>query len=144
MVFWATDRMYKKLSAYADLATPNTTWLGMRGMKWAQLLPRLQGLLQHCQAPDAMIIHLGGNDLTSTPLKTLIITIKDDLTKVKQLMPALRLIWSDITARIRYRHARSNAKVDKARKSLNATVRPHILEMRGLTIRHLSITWAPI
>ena len=144
MVYWAAVTMNLNRSAYAELATRKTTWFGTRGMRWDQLLPKLRGLLQHQQAPDTMIIHLGGNDLTSTPLKALISTIKDDLTRINLLMPATRLIWSDITARIRYRNARSNAKVDKARKSLNATVRPHILKMRGLTIRHPSITWATV
>ena len=141
LVFWAADRAGKSGVAFPIAAQTTTKWLGERGMKWCQLLPRLRALLHRSSPPERLIIHLGGNDLTSFTLQQLEKRIKGDLTEVKVLMPHTVVIWSDITARKSYRHARSNAKVEKARKSLNSTVHTHVSRMGGISIRHPSIIW---
>ena len=64
--------------------------------------------------PRWLIIHLGGNDLASTPLKTLINMVQKDMSKFATMFPETCLVWSDILPRAAYRGARSNAKIEKA------------------------------
>lgn len=141
LVHWASCRAKVRRKAVPALSKPSTSWHGERGMRWKQLLPKVRSLLKEEQPPQILLLHLGGNDLVSTSLRMLIQEIKKDLSKIKQLMPNTRILWSDIVARIQYRGAKSNAKTEKARKSLNSTVHAHISKLDGLCIRHPQINW---
>ena len=87
------------------------------------------------------MLHLGGNDLASTPLRQLVNTIKKDLQALKELMPDTHIIWSDITARRTYRHAISSPMVEKARKTLNKKVHVVVCQLGGSFVRHPAIKW---
>ena len=91
--------------------------------------------------PRWLIIHLGGNDLASTPLKNLISMIQKDVKAYSNLFPEMCIIWSDILPRAVYRGARSNAKVDKARKSLNNAMKLYMPQINGEVIHHRNIQW---
>lgn len=141
LVYWASHRAASCWGSCPELSVPTTSWYGVRGMRWSQLLPKIRTLLQDRQAPNVIILHLGGNDLMSTPLKKLTQSVKEDLSLIKQLLPHTYIIWSDIVARIHYRGARSNAKAEKARKSLNYAVHAHIAKLSGRWISHPLIKW---
>lgn len=141
LVHWAYGTAMTKNTDYPALSKRSTKWYGTRGMKWYQLLPRITALLREKSHPRVLIIHLGGNDLTSTPLKVLIEQIKCDLSKIQHMMPKTQIVWSDVTTRIRYKGANSNAKAEKARKTLNASVRPHVTKLDGFSVRHPLIIW---
>lgn len=123
------------------MTSPSTHWHGSRGMNWCQLLDTAQKLLRYKGPPGRLIIHLGGNDLASTPLKELIHKVKTDLQTLKVLMPDTHIVWSDITARHTYRHALSNPKVEKARKTLNNKVHVMICQLEGSFVRHPALKW---
>ena len=86
--------------------------------------------------PRWLIIHLGGNDLASVPLKKLIAMIQKDMKSYSFLFPETCLIWSDILPRATYRGARSNAKI-----SLNNAMKLFMPQIKGQIIHHGNIQW---
>ena len=138
---WAGVRARTQQAVFPKLTSPTTHWHGSRGMKWCQLMDKVKHLLGLKGPPGKLILHLGGNDLASTPLKEMVNDIKNDLQALKVLMPGTRIIWSDITARREYRHALSSPKIEKARKSLNYKVHVLICQMGGSFVKHPALKW---
>ena len=141
LVHWAEARAQKSRADWSLLTHPNVKWYGQRGMKWNQLLPKIKAILGHTPAPDVMYIHLGGNDLASTPLRKLTCQAKSDMNALAKLCPLTTLIWSDILARVSYRDASNNNKMEKTRKTLNSALRAHTRKLGGKSIRHPGINW---
>jgi hypothetical protein len=132
LIHWAEARARKSRAKWNLLTENRVTWHGQRGMKWNQLLPKTKALLlQTSSAPDVLCIHLGGNDLVSTPLRKLTSQAKSDINALAKLCPHTALIWSDILARVSYRNAESNSKIEKTRKTLNSTMRAHTRKLGG-------------
>lgn len=139
MVYWAGIRAYKQKQIFPELVRPATSWHGKRGMRWEELLPKLQQLLKEESPPAKLVIHLGGNDLASTPTHKLERVIKEDLAQIYAWMPTTHIVWSDLTARLSYRYARDHAKVDKTRKALNNKIHVTVCQLGGSFIRHPAI-----
>jgi hypothetical protein len=57
------------------------------------------------------------------------------------MFPETCLVWSDVLPRAVYRGARSNAKVEKARKSLNNAMKHYMPQCNGRVIHHHNIQW---
>ncbi|KAL8206475.1 UNVERIFIED_CONTAM: hypothetical protein K2H54_004754, partial [Gekko kuhli] len=70
-------------------------WHGQEKLAWIQLLPFLQNLLTWCQAPDALIIHLGGEDLVRAYDHSLTSRMKKECSVLRTLFPRIRVIWSE-------------------------------------------------
>ena len=141
LVHWAQKRADAKEKAFPVLSNRSTYWHGIRGMCWNQLLPEMKALLQKHRPPRVVVVHLGGNDLASTSLVVLIRQMKKDLSLLKQRLPHTQLVWSEVAARAKYRGANDDAKVEKARKTLNASIRQHVVKLGGFCIRHPQIVW---
>ena len=142
LVFWAGRHAQANRAAFPKMTKEATKWLGARGMRWNQLIPKVKLLLKREQAPDVLMVHLGGNDLASISRGKLTRFIKNDLKLLQKWMPKTRLVWSDITTRREYRHAVSNARVEVARKTMNSAVRTHIARMGGNAIKHPLLIWS--
>ena len=140
MIYWAESRATKQAAAFPELVRPSTKWHGQRGMRWGQLMPKMEQLLQREPPPAKLIIHLGGNDIPATPIHKLVRQIREDLEKLRKWMPATQIVWSDLTARLRYRYARDHAKVDKARKTVNYKIHVTVCQLGGSFIKHPAIT----
>jgi lysophospholipase L1-like esterase len=112
-------------------------------MKWNQLLPKTKALLERSPVPNVICIHLGGNDLVSTPLRKLTKQAQRDINTLAKLCPQTVLFWSDILARVSYRNAESNSKMEKPRKTLNSAMRAHTRKNGVKSIRHppAGINW---
>ena len=78
------------------------TWLGVRGARLSALIPSIRSHLKHMPAPGTIIIHVGTNDLFSTPLKDIRRGIEEGLHTIRHLLPSVRVIWSDILLRLFY------------------------------------------
>ncbi|XP_022107107.1 uncharacterized protein LOC110988147 [Acanthaster planci] len=74
----------------------------MRGAKLIELVPMLNRLLKSRPAPKTLVIHLGTNDLFSTPVRELRRKIKMYLCTVRETFPTTRIVWSDILYRLFY------------------------------------------
>ena len=67
--------------------------------------------------------------------------IQKDIQSYSFLFPETCIVWSDILPRATYRGARSNAKIEKARKSLNNAMRLFMPQINGQIIHHRNIQW---
>ena len=141
IVHWAARRASDTRARWRLLSATTTHWHGRRGMVWSQLSTACETLVRADRHPHWLIIHLGGNDLASVPLKQLIEMIQKDMKSYSFLFPETCLIWSDILPRATYRGARSNAKIEKARKSLNNAMKLFMPQINGQIIQHGNIQW---
>lgn len=111
-------------------------WLGVGGMRWQELL----GVLFRNEAvwgrPSWLVVHLGGNDLGRVPGLELIQQIQGDFAYIGSVWPEVRLVWSDIVPRVRWRGARDLKAIDKARKKVNWAVSRFMETEGGFAVRH--------
>ena len=78
--------------------------VGRSGGKWRNLRQLIQSF--NGKKPKFIIIHLGGNDIGTLPIGTLIHNIKTDLTSLSRQYDSTRLVWSDILPRRYWSEAR--------------------------------------
>ena len=78
------------------------TWLGVRGAKLSALIPSIRSHLKHMPAPSAIIVHVGTNDIFSTPTMHIHSRIEESPHTIRHLLPNVRVIWSDILLRLFY------------------------------------------
>ena len=64
-------------------------------------------------SPEMLFVHLGGNDLVSTPVRKLTEQAQCDMKALAELCPHTALIWSDVLLRIKYRGDNANNKMEK-------------------------------
>ena len=79
IVHWAARRAGDTHARWRLLTATTTHWHGRRGMVWSQLSAACETLARADKHPRWLIIHLGGNDLASTPLKNLISMVQKDI-----------------------------------------------------------------
>ena len=81
---------------------------GRSGGKWRHLRQILHTFTG--KQPKFLIIQLGGNDLGTTPIGTLIHNIKTDLTSLSRQYDSTRLVWKSCLADIGARQEVKRAK----------------------------------
>ena len=141
LVHWAELRARKEGGNGCMLTSPKVQWQGQRGMKWNHLLPKVKSMLAVTAPPSMLFVHLGGNDLSSIPLRKLTEIAKYDLTALAGMCPQTVLVWSDVLPRIHYRGAHADNKMEKTRKTFNSSMRAFIKKENGKAIRHPKIQW---
>jgi hypothetical protein len=122
LVFWAESRAKSNQAVGKELTKSNLAWHGQRGMRWQQLLPKMQTMLLSAAAPTWICLHLGGNDLASIPLRALTAMALQDIRTLHNMVPSSVLIWSDVLPRVHYRGTSSDAKMEKTRKTFNSAM----------------------
>ncbi|KAM3930954.1 uncharacterized protein RB166_004439 [Leptodactylus fuscus] len=105
-------------------------------MLWSALLLVLHFHSQMDRPPNVLVIHAGGNDLGVRTSRELARDIKYDLLRIWSMYPGIVLVWSEIVARLSWRHARSVAKLNKARRKVNTTVSAFVARNGGIVVRH--------
>jgi hypothetical protein len=123
------------------LTSQKVSWHGQRGMRWSQLLPKMKSMLSAAAPPSMLFVHLGGNDLSSIPLRKLTELAQYDLTALAAFCPHTVLIWSDVLPRIHYRGAHADNKMEKTRKTFNSSMRVFIKKANGKAVRNPEIQW---
>jgi hypothetical protein len=113
LVHWAEHRAHRAKGKWNMLTSQKVSCHGQRGMKWNQLLPKMKTLMCSATPPQMLFVHLGGNDLASTPLRQLTEQAQCDMKALAELCPHTALIWSDVLPRIKYRGAHANNKMEK-------------------------------
>ncbi|XP_056389246.1 uncharacterized protein LOC130356936 [Hyla sarda] len=119
-----------------DGSVAQVRWLGKGGMRWSELLSRVQFFVQLDRSPDILVVHLGGNDLGVRRSRDLIRDIKLDLLRLWSSFPDLVLVWSEMVARQKWRQARSVVAINKARIKVNKAVSKFVARNGGLVARH--------
>ncbi|KAJ1096623.1 hypothetical protein NDU88_001758 [Pleurodeles waltl] len=71
---------------------------------------------------NAVVMHLGGNDLTCQGSKDLLGAMAAGLMAVALLVRPAEVIWSEIIGRARWRGAQENGAVEQSRTILNISM----------------------
>ncbi|XP_051504485.1 uncharacterized protein si:dkeyp-121d4.3 isoform X2 [Myxocyprinus asiaticus] len=142
LVFWAEKRATSpefgmQLGMHPD--SVRIWWKGVQGMKWEQLLPLLLQLKDNWPKPDVLIIHLGGNDISTTAPEVFIETVKKDLTSIKSIFPECLLVWSDTLQRQTWRGTEDNKEMEIFRMAINDSIHHIMTELGGSSLSHGNI-----
>lgn len=114
-------------------------WKGIQGMMWPQLLPQLHQLQTNWPNPDVLIIHLGGNDLSTESPTNLLASVKKDLTSIRSIFPQCALVWSNILPRRVWPHSPDSHEVDLVRTTVNRRIQNIVSELGGTSLSHENI-----
>ncbi|XP_051936565.1 serine/arginine repetitive matrix protein 1 isoform X1 [Hippocampus zosterae] len=142
LVYWAESRA-KSAQVGAQLGVdPDKLilwWKGVRGMTWPQLLPLLRQLRVSWPHPQALIIHLGGNDLNTETPSDLLASVRKDVTSLRAAFPRCVLVWSHILPRRAWLHSPDAHEVDLVRSTVNRRIRNIFAELGGVSLTHDNI-----
>lgn len=121
---------------------PNSTriwWKGMQGLTRKQLLPLLLELRDSWPKPDVLIVHLGGNDISTTPPDLFINYVKKDFTSLKSIFPNCLLVWSDILSRQFWKDVEDSRERDLIRMGINESIQDVMTKLGGTFLTHDNI-----
>ena len=86
-------------------------------------MPKFQLAMLSNSPPKMILVHLGGNDLTTVKQGKLMGMIKKDLFYMASTFPSAYIIWSDILPRLLWRDITNTPdnlrKMDQKRKRIN-------------------------
>ncbi|XP_004913873.2 uncharacterized protein LOC101732555 [Xenopus tropicalis] len=114
------------------------SWLGEEGLLWKDLGKMLE--TKDISQLDLLIIHAGGNDLTTTKTVQLIIDIRTDLLELKEKKRPKALAWSNILPRPTWEGAESQAAIDRTRKKVNRAVSRFMESNGDFVVTHSDVT----
>ncbi|XP_019222016.1 uncharacterized protein si:dkeyp-121d4.3 isoform X3 [Oreochromis niloticus] len=142
LVYWAESRAKSPevgMQLGMDPGKVTVWWKGTQGMTWSQLLPQLHQLKVTWPNPDVLILHLGGNDLSTDSPTDLLASVKKDLTSMRSIFPQCVLVWSNILPRRVWRHSADSHEVDLVRTTVNRRIQNIISELGGTSLTHDNI-----
>lgn len=88
-------------------------------MHWGQLLPVAREALAQGGRPDAIVLHLGGNDLAALGRRALLESMQSSLPILARLTRPAEIIFSEIIARRAWRGEEKPGAIEKSRQKLN-------------------------
>lgn len=141
LIYWAESRAKSPevgMQLGMDPGRVALWWKGTQGMTWSQLLPQLHQLKVLWPNPDALIIHLGGNDLNDSPTD-LLAAVRRDLTSIRSIFPRCLLVWSHILPRRAWRHSTDSLEVELVRTTVNRRIHSVLSELGGVSLPHDNI-----
>ncbi|XP_043992669.1 uncharacterized protein si:dkeyp-121d4.3 isoform X1 [Gambusia affinis] len=142
LVYWAESRAKSPEVGMQLGMDPNKVtiwWKGIQGMTWSQLLPQLHQLKITWPNPDALIVHLGGNDLSTESPTNLLASVKKDMASIRSIFPHCLLVWSDILPRRVWRHSPDSYEVDLVRTTVNRRIHSIVSDLGGVSVNHDNI-----
>ncbi|XP_053560716.1 uncharacterized protein LOC128651758 [Bombina bombina] len=111
-------------------------WVGKRGMMWDELVPTIQLARRRWGCPDAIIIHLGGNDIGAYPLRELEEKVAGTMRWLRVAWPSVRAIWSNIVSRIFWRNSYTSKAGYRSRRKVNQVAAKVMKEIGGRVVEH--------
>jgi len=107
-------------------------WSGIAGYRLYNLDARLRRMLirDRNEYPSTIVIHLGTNDILKTPTADIRERVKKTLVLIRNLLPTVRIIWSDILPRLAY----SEEKVPGAGKSSTININKYAHQICRLSL----------
>lgn len=111
-------------------------WFGKRGMKWEELIPKIEQNIASLPPPTILVIQLGSNDLGIKKSFELIDDIKTDLLRIMMLLPDTKIVWSDILMRRYWHNAVDGKSIEIARKRVNLEIKNFISEQNSHFVVH--------
>lgn len=111
-------------------------WIGLRGLRWHQVLQECQQLRAHVSGPIILVIHAGGNDVGYMRSVDIISAVKSDIAQCCALFNNLTVVWSEIVPRsVRARDV-PGPLLEHFRRKVNAQVAKFVRQIGGIVVRH--------
>lgn len=114
-------------------------WYGRRRMSWFDLRPTLNRLYSSWPPPNAVVFHLGGNDLGHYKTLDLLCRIKVDLYQLHLILPNTVLIFSEIIPRLSWFLSPDLLFLEKIRKKNNRDMAKFMPSIGGMSFRHVEL-----
>ena len=111
-------------------------WFGWGGLRWRRLIPFLHQALQGRKAPDVLLIHCGGNDLGDITGVKLVAAMKEDLHQLHLRFPKIKILFSALTQRRRWKADAKAGKIDKGRRFVNSVMATYVNSLGGTFVDH--------
>ncbi|CAI5769563.1 Hypothetical predicted protein [Podarcis lilfordi] len=108
-------------------------------MRWDALLPRLRHELAYRHPPNAVVLHLGENDLVIRKSIILIKTAIADLESVHATHPNIPIFWSELLPRLHWRGNIKPTRLNYTVEKINRAVRSATTHMGGRVVKHPNI-----
>ncbi len=95
--------------------------------------------------PTTIFVHVGTNNIFGDPLREVRKCIRKTLVAIRNILPQVRIIWSEIIPRLFYYGEKSGGAGERSRIKLNRHARKVCLEdVQGYVIRNADLfpRWA--
>ncbi|CAH2225713.1 hypothetical protein XELAEV_18005938mg, partial [Pelobates cultripes] len=138
-VYWAQKRAAVRRNETQLgflLETVELQWFGFRGFSWQSISGEIFRRVSGGASPDIILIHGGGNDLGLIPQRELIRRMQRDLDRLRELVPGVVVVWSEMVPRFNWRHARDSAAVARCRGKVNKAMSVFVRRSGGVAVRH--------
>lgn len=136
-VYWAEKRAaVRPGGTQLGFMQANVQWMGVRGLRWIELLSVVQTVARRAKGPTVLVVHAAGNDLCSVRIAELIAIIKADFDRFPSYFRELLMIWSEIVPRAKWIGARKHSAIENARRVVNMRVSKHVRRRGGVVYRH--------
>ena len=141
IVRWAGERAKQKNLKFAERSV---IWDGRSGMKVKELHSAIQHGILKGYKPKIIIVHLGGNDITSSNTCQIISVLTKSLEYLFSVFSNSMIVWTNILPRLRWRNTpntpASAKTMDLKRKRINRKMRQITLQHElGRTLNHQAI-----
>ena len=100
-------------------------------MKLGDVRPKLRTLSDLEEAPDIIVLHVGGNDLGQNTIGDLREIVKRQFRYIKNKFPNAKVIWSQILPRKRWRYSDNNNAMERSRVRLNSAAATEAIRLGG-------------
>ncbi|KAM3933227.1 uncharacterized protein RB166_001093 [Leptodactylus fuscus] len=136
-IFWAAQRAEcRPGGSNLGFQHVQVVWRGVRGMRWAQVLPEAVEFSRSIVGPVVIVIHAGGNDLCFVRVPELLAVMRSDLERIPGFFLEVVLVWSEIVPRLRWNGSRDPESAERCRRSVNARMSRFVRSRGGVVIRH--------
>ena len=92
--------------------------------------------LQGRAVPDVLLIHCGGNDLGGDLSSFKLVAVMKDLDRLHLQHPQMKIMFSAITQRCRWKTGANPGKIDKGRRFVNSVMASYLPCVRGTFVNH--------
>lgn len=130
------QRAAETMGSNLSLPGVRMCWFGCGGLRWKGLLPFFSHSLRGRAAPDVLLIHCGGNDLGEVSSVQLVNAMKEDLHQLKLWHPGMRIMFSAVTQRCRWKAGAKPVKINKAKNFVNSVMSTFVHSLNGAMIEH--------
>ncbi|XP_066433068.1 nuclear factor 7, brain-like isoform X2 [Eleutherodactylus coqui] len=117
----------------------NILWFGEKDLLWSGMEQLIARAAEQNPPPDILVIHAGGNDLTSYVTSHLIEMIKKDIDHWMSVWPWLKVVWSRIIQRRYWQNVTQINKVELSRRKVNTAITTFLKYKAGSIVDHDNI-----
>ncbi|KAG9471131.1 hypothetical protein GDO78_015702 [Eleutherodactylus coqui] len=116
-------------------------WFGEKDLWWSGILQLMAKAAEQTLPPDILVIHAGGNDLTSLRLSRLIQRIQADIHSWMAKWPWLKVVWSKIIQRKVWLTTGRIQQVEQKRRKVNTIITNFLKSKGGSFVDHDNINF---